>query len=419
MHQIPEDISGPVRRARGEVIGAGGRWLSEWSLRLILIVGAIWVLDIVVSKAWVVVLPILLAIVLSTVLWPIAGWMQRKRVPPALAAGLTMIGFLAVLAGVIAAIAPSVVNQSSELANKAVEGLHKVQEWITGPPLNVHPEQIDQAIQSLTGKLQSSATMVASGVFSGVSTAGSMIVTILLVLVLVFFFIKDGPRFLPWLRQTTGSPAARHFETVASRMWETLGGFIRTQAQVALIDAVFIGAGLFFLGVPLAGALAVITFFAAFIPIVGAFVAGGLAVLIALVGNGLTTALFVLLLIFVVQQVEGNVLSPMMQSKSMNLHPAIVLLAVAGGGSLWGIVGAFLAVPLAAVIAVLFRYLDEQIAERSADVLLSEAGDHPSEAILAEAAQLRDEAHHSDADDSGDERPDSASVITKLAFWRR
>lgn len=422
MHQIPEDISGPVRRARGEVIGAGGRWLSEWSLRLILILGAIWALDIVISKAWVVVLPVLLAIVLSTVLWPITGWMQRKRVPPALAAGLSMIGFFAVIVGVLSAIAPSIVSQSSELANQAVEGLQKVEAWVTGPPLNVNPEQIEQATQALTSKLQESASMVAQGVFSGVSTAGSMIITILLVLVLVFFFIKDGPRFLPWLRQTTGSPASEHFVTVASRMWDTLGGFIRTQAQVALIDAVFIGAGLFFLSVPLAGALAVITFFAAFIPIVGAFVAGGLAVLIALVGNGLTTALFVLLLIFVVQQVEGNVLSPLMQSKSMNLHPAIVLLAVTGGGSLWGIVGAFLAVPLAAVVAVLLRYLDEQIAERSADLLVAEAGPNPSDEILAEAEQLREGAHHgadeSDAADKDDERPRPKSLLARIVFWR-
>lgn len=418
MDPIPEEISGPIRRARGEVIGQGGRWLAEWSLRLILIVGALWVLDMVISRAWVVVLPVLLAIVLSTVLWPFAGWMQRKGTPPALAAGLTMLGFLAILAGVVAAIAPSVVSQSTELANKAIEGLHKVQEWITGPPFNVQPEQINQFVSTLTNKLQSSATTVAQGVFSGVSTAGSMLVTGMLVLVLAFFFIKDGPRFLPWLRQTTGSPASRHFETVATRMWDTLGGFIRTQAKVAMIDAVFIGAGLFILGVPLAGALAVITFFGAFIPIVGAFVAGGLAVLIALVGNGLTTALFVLLLILVVQQIEGNVLSPMMQSKSMNLHPAIVLLAVTAGGSLWGIVGAFLAVPVAAVIAVLIRYIDEQIAERSADVLLEEAGENPPPEIVAEALKLREEARHlTDPDEDAPAKPHP--VLAKLAFWRR
>ena len=399
MDEPAMDLSGPARRARGEVIGSGGRWLAEWSLRLILIAGAFWVLDIALSKAWVVVLPVLLAIVLSTVLWPIAGWMQRRRVPPAVSATITMLGAFAVLGGVLTALAPSVVDQSSELTGKAIEGLNKVQDWLTGPPLNVRPEQIDEAVEAVTGKLQSSAAQVTQAVFTGISTAGSMLVTILLVLVLCFFFIKDGPRFLPWLRRTTGGPASQHIEVVSTRMWWTLGSFIRTQAIVALIDAVFIGAGLFLLGVPLAGALAVITFFAGFVPIVGAFVAGGLAVLIALVGNGLTTALFVLVLIIVVQQLEGNVFSPVLQAKSMNLHPVIVLLSVALGGSLWGIVGAFLAVPISAVVAVLVRYLDEQISERSADVMLEDAGSHPPDAIVAEAERLRDLAQHDGEDE--------------------
>ncbi len=351
-------------RTRGEVIGKGGRWLAEWSLRLLLILGALWAIDVVLSRAWVIVLPVLLAVVVSTVLWPISGWLQRHRMPPAAAASLAMFAMVVVIAGVIALIVPSVMDQIGPLADRATEGVQKVQDWITGPPFNVRPDQIDQAVQAVTSKMQSSATTIAQGVFSGVSTAGSLVVTGLLIVVLVFFFIKDGPRFLPWLHRSTGSPVSRHTEEVLRRMWATLGGFIRTQAVVAFIDAFFIGIGLLILGVPLAGVLAVITFFGGFVPIVGAFVAGALAVLVALVASGLTKALIVLALIIAVQQLEGNVLSPMLQSKSMDLHPVVVLLAVTAGGSLWGIVGAFLAVPVAAVAAVLVRYVDEQIEAR-------------------------------------------------------
>lgn len=158
-------------------------------------------------------------------------------------------------------------------------------------------------------------------------------------------------------------------------MWDTLGGFIRTQALVSLIDAVFIGAGLLILGVPLAPVLAILTFIGGFIPIVGAFVAGALAVLVALVANGLTTAIIVLIIILAVQQIEGNVLQPVLQSKSMKLHAVIVLLAVAAGSSLYGIVGAFLAVPVAAVAAVVIRYIGEQIDERASDNEPMPAGD--------------------------------------------
>ena len=147
--------------------------------------------------------------------------------------------------------------------------------------------------------------------------------------------------------------------------WSTLSGFIRTQALVSGIDAVFIGAGLLIVGVPLAIPLAVLTFFGGFVPIVGAFVVGAVAVLVALVSNGLTGALIILGVIIVVQQLEGNVLSPWLQSQSMNLHAAVVLLSVTLGSTLFGIVGAFLAVPTAAVAAVVLRYLEEQVTERA------------------------------------------------------
>ena len=146
---------------------------------------------------------------------------------------------------------------------------------------------------------------------------------------------------------------------------------------MSFIDAFFIGLGLVILGVPLALVLAVLTFFGGFIPIVGAFVAGALAVLVALVANGLTTALIVLAIIIAVQQIEGNLLQPLLQSRTMKLHAVVVLLAVTAGASLYGIPGAFLAVPVAAVAAVLVRYLGEQLDAATADPSGSTVGSTP------------------------------------------
>lgn len=362
-------------RDRGEVIGAGGVWLAKWSLCIAAIALGAVVLGWLLEKLWVVVLPVLLAIVVSTVLWPPTRALTKRGVPPAGAASITLLVAFALFGGVIALIVPSVVDQAPELANKATEGIQQVQDWLQGPPINLQDEQIDTAIHALTAKVQESGTAIASGVFSGVTTAGSMIVTLGLVLVLAFFFVKDGPRFIPWLHRVGGGRAGRHLEEVLMRMWDTLGGFIRTQALVSLIDAVFIGAGLLILGVPLAPVLAIITFIGGFVPIVGAFVAGALAVLVALVANGLTTALIVLAIILAVQQIEGNVLQPVLQSKSMKLHAVVVLLAVAAGSSLFGIVGAFLAVPVAAVAAVVIRYLGEQIDHRLEKDALLDAAD--------------------------------------------
>ncbi|WP_420751648.1 AI-2E family transporter [Rhodococcus sp. O3] len=349
---------------RGTVIGAGGIWLAKVSACVVLIAAGAVVLGWIIEKMWVVVLPVALAIVVSTVLWPPTRALMKRRVPPAAAASVTLLLFFAVVGGIIAGIVPSVVSQAPELGNKATEGIHKVEDWIQGPPFNLRDEQLENAVQVVVEKVQGSAATIASGVFSGVSTAGSLLVTLALVLVLTFFFIKDGPRFIPWLHAVGGGRAGRHLEEVLVRMWDTLGGFIRTQALVSFIDAFFIGLGLVILGVPLAPVLAILTFIGGFIPIVGAFVAGALAVLVALVANGLTTAIIVLVIIIAVQQLEGNVLQPVLQSRSMHLHAVIVLLAVTAGSSLFGIVGAFLAVPVAAVAAVVIRYIGEQIDER-------------------------------------------------------
>ena len=366
------------RPDRGVLIGRGAMWLAKWSLCLVAIAAGWWVIDYVLAKFWVVVLPVVLAIVVSTVLWPPTRALMKVGLKPAAATSITIVGFVVFLSAVIALIVPSVIDQVPDLANRTTDGVNKVREWLRGPPLNVADEQMSSAVSAIVEKLQSSASRIASGVFTGVTTAGSMVVALFLVLVLTFFFLKDGRRFIPWLHSVIGTGAGRHVEAVLLRSWDTLGGFIRTQALVSFIDAFFIGLGLVILGVPLALVLAVLTFFGGFIPIVGAFVAGALAVLVALVANGLTTALIVLAIIIAVQQLEGNLLQPMLQSRSMKLHAVVVLLAVTAGGSLYGIPGAFLAVPVAAVAAVLVRYLGEQLDAATADPSGSTVGSTPA-----------------------------------------
>ena len=361
---------------RGGAIGGGLTWLATWSLRLVLIAVAAVGLGMLVGRLWTVVLPVLLALLLASVLWPPTAWLRRHRMPPAAAALLVLLGFLVVLFGILGGIAPSVTSQVGDIASQAVGGLQKVQSYVTGPPLNLADAQVDAAVQGLTDRLQASATTLASGVLSGVTAVGSALVTGALALVLTFFFLKDGPRFLPWLTGVVGQRAGRHLEPVLTRSWATLGSFIQGQAAVGLVDAVLIGIGLLVVGVPLALPLAVFTFFGGFVPIVGAFVVGALAVLVALVTKGTTAALIVLAIIFAVQQIEGNVLQPILQGRSLGLHPGLVLVAVAAGGGLFGIAGAFLSVPVAAVAAVVLRYLGE--------VLDGRAGDRARPATVAE-----------------------------------
>jgi predicted PurR-regulated permease PerM len=350
---------------RGRAIGDGVTWTARWSLRLVLVSAGAVLLWLLIAALWSVVLPTLLAVILATVLWPPTAWLRRHRFPPALAAATVLLGGVLVLAGLITLISTSVSGSISQIATSATTGIQAIRDWLSGPPLNLGQSQLDEYIQQATAQLQQSVSTIATSVVTGVGGVASGVVTGLLTLVLAFLFVKDGPRFLPWVRTVAGTGAGGHIAEVLRRIWKTLGDFIRTQAVVALVDSVLIGAGLLILGVPLAIPLAVLTFLGGFVPIVGAIVAGALGVLVALVSNGFTTAVIVLVIIVAVQQIEGNVLQPILQSRSLGLHSAVVLLAVTGGSTLYGIAGAFLAVPAAAAAAVIVRYLGERVDERT------------------------------------------------------
>ena len=341
-------------------------WLSRWTLRWLVIALGLVLLGWVVQALWSILLPIVLALILTTVLEPPARWLERRlQLPAALAAAASIVGALVVVAGVVLFLAPTVGPQVSEIGDSAAEGLGEIDRWIQDSRLGITADQVDSALGAAQDRLRSSASSIASGVLVGVGAITSALITLVLTLVLSFFFLKDGRHFLPWLSGLAGSRAGRHLSEVGSRTWDTLGGFVRTQALVGLIDAVLIGVGLLIVGVPLALPLAVLTFVAAFAPIVGAITVGVLAVLVALVANGWMAALIVLVLVLVVQQLEGNLFLPWLQGRTLNLHAAVVLLTVVLGSTLFGVAGAFLGVPAVAVLAVVLRYVNDLVTERT------------------------------------------------------
>ncbi|MBD3551663.1 AI-2E family transporter [Streptomyces sp. SP18CM02] len=339
------------------------RTSARASAEVLLVLVAAWVALWVLGRMWSVVWPLIVALFLTTLTWPLARFLRTHGWRPALAASAVTVFALLVGAGIVALIAVPVADQSGELAERVVAGIDKLREWAAGPPLNIGDDQITGALDTATAKLQDSVGSVVTTAVTGVSTVVNGLVTAVLAVFLMFFFLKDGPRFLPWLTHQLPGRLAVDIPEVAARSWDTLGAFVRSQAAVGLLDAVFIGLGLWILGVPLVLPLAVLTFVSAFVPIIGALFAGFVAVVIALVSNGLMDALLVLVIIVVVQQLEGNVFQPMIQSRGLGLHAAVVLLAVTLGGSLAGVVGSLLAVPLAALIGVFWKYLREQLAE--------------------------------------------------------
>jgi predicted PurR-regulated permease PerM len=323
---------------------------SELGWRFLVVVGAIAVLAYGLWYVRLVALPAFLALLLSTILVPPARALRRRGLRPALATAIVFFGGLLVLAGVAALIVPPFAEEIGTLSDTITGGAQELGRLIANA-FGLSHEDVQSAIDGLSRKLHASGGEIASGVLSGAVIVGQIVAAALLTLVLLFFYVKDGPGLWRWtvrLFPTGIRPRVDH----AGRMsWLVLSAYVRGQVLVATVDAVFIGIGLAIVGLPLVLPLAVLIFVAAFVPIIGAFTAGAAAVLIALVSKGAGAALVVLAINLAVQQLEGNVLYPMIMRKTIELHPVATLLIVGAGGVIAGVIGALVAVPIAAVVA--------------------------------------------------------------------
>ena len=235
-------------RDRAVVIDEGLGVMQKWGLRIVVLAAAGLVIGWIIGHTWVVILPVALALIVTTILGPPAAWLRSKGWPSPLAAAAVMLSFIGVIVGIIAILTPQVAGQATEVAKSASDGLQKVRDWLTCEPLNLSDGQITRAIEALQEKLQSSATSIGSGIFSTIGAATSVIVNLILVLMLTFFFVKDGHKFLPWVKVIAGQRAGGHLVEVANRAWDTLGGFIRVHSIVSLIYAAILGAGLAIIG---------------------------------------------------------------------------------------------------------------------------------------------------------------------------
>ncbi|PPF11984.1 AI-2E family transporter [Rathayibacter rathayi] len=324
-----------------------GRFATR-CLQLVVVLLLVSVLVFAMTQLTLVLIPVMIALILAAAIHPVLAFLRRKGVPSILATWLALIGLLAILGAVAWLITVAVRNQWDELVSSASDGITSLQDYVQHLPFEITDEQIESARQSVVGFLTSSS--FGSGALAGVSAAANFVTGLVLMIVVLFFFMKDGPKIWEFLlRPFTGSGYERA-RRVGHKTVDVLGGYVRGTATVAAVDAIGIGVALAIIQVPLAIPLAVIVFLTAFIPIVGATAAGILAALVALVANGPGAALIVIVVVIAVNQLEGNFLQPVVMARSLKLHPLIVLIALTVGTVLAGIVGAVLAVPVAAVV---------------------------------------------------------------------
>ncbi len=328
--------------------------------RLLAILAAVGATVYALAYLRVVVLPVIIALLLSTVLRPPTRWLMRHRFSDAAAAGTVMLVAVAVLASALAMAGAAVARQFSDLADSVQDGVREASDVLAQPPFNLSKADIQDKIDEGVDKLSDSSSELTGGALHGAILVGEVVTGLIITLLLLFFFLKDGPGLWRWIAGTFGGRQRTRLDELAERCYAALSGYVRGLVLVGAADATMIGTGLLILGVPLVLPLMLLTFLAAFVPLIGAFGAGLAAVLIALVSGGLVKALIVLGLVIAVQQVEGHLLYPIIMGRTVNVHPIAVILALATGGILAGIIGVFISVPIVTVAATALAYLREQ-----------------------------------------------------------
>lgn len=348
------------------------RVATAYAWRFLVIAGAVAVAIWLVIQLKLLVIPLLIAILVSALLYPAFTFMLRHRVPRWLAIVVSVISTLAVVTGLLWLAIWQITRQWGSVRARTVDAIAEFRLYLIDGPLGLTADQIDDALDQAWTFTQQQASLLWSGALALGSTLGHVVTGALLTLFILLCILADGGEIWRWMTRLFPIHARAAVDGAGRAGWVTVVNYARTQLLVATIDATGIGLGAFLLGVPLAIPIGVLVFLGAFVPFVGAVVTGSVAVFLALVYNGPWIALWMLVVVLGVQQLEGHVLQPLLMGSAVKVHPLAVVLVVAGGALIAGIPGALFAVPLAAFINVVAVYLLRkawQTGERPTDLI--------------------------------------------------
>ncbi|WP_425830092.1 AI-2E family transporter [Streptomyces fractus] len=335
----------------------GLRVAAEAGWRFLVLAGTLWVLMRVISSVQLVIFAFIAALLITALLQPTVARLMRRGVPRGLATALTAIlGF--VIMGLVGWFVVWQVQENiDQLSEQVQDGIDDLRRWLLNSPFHVTDGQINDIAKSLRDAVGANTDEITSAGLEGVTVIVEALTGVLLTMFSTLFLLYDGRRIWEWTLGLVPAQARPGIAGAGPRAWRTLTAYVRGTVIVALIDAIFIGLGIFFLGVPMAVPLAVFIFLFAFVPLVGAVVSGALAVVVALVTQGVFVAVMTLGVVLAVQQIEGHILQPFILGRAVRVHPLAVVLAVAAGGMVSGIGGAVVAVPLVAVTNTVVGYL--------------------------------------------------------------
>ncbi|MEU3251922.1 AI-2E family transporter [Streptomyces sp. NPDC006997] len=355
----------------------GVRVAAEAGWRLLVLAGTVWVLMRIISAVQLVVLAFVASLLITALLQPTVARLRRYGVPRGPATALTaVLGF--VVMGLIGwFVTWQVMENIDNLSDQVQDGIDELRRWLLDSPFHVTDKQINEIAESLRDAVGANSDEITSAGIEGVTVVVETLTGILLAVFSTLFLLYDGRRIWEWSLKLVPAAARPGVAGAGPRAWRTLTAYVRGTVVVALIDAIFIGLGIYFLDVPMAVPLAVFIFLFAFIPLVGAVVSGALAVVVALVTQGVFTAVMTLAVVLAVQQIEGHILQPFILGRAVRVHPLAVVLSVTAGGMIAGIGGAVVAVPLVAVTNTVVGYLRGYAEQTARARLAAEASGPP------------------------------------------
>lgn len=338
----------------------GVRVAAAWSWRLILIGIAIAAFVWLVSKVAILVVPLVIALLLSALLYPIVHAFEKRNLPRGLGVVTALVAFLVAVVGLVWLIVSQLRSGFGDVARKATQTWNSILDWIESAPFGLSAEQVNSFFEQILKTISDNQGQIWSGALSVTTTAGQLVAGSLLMLFSLIFLLIDGKRIWYWVLGFFPKRAHAAADAAGKNGWVSVGQYVRVQVLVAFMDAVGIGLGAVILGVPLPIPIAILVFLGSFIPFLGAISTGALAVFIALVYNGPVNALIMLGVVILVNQIEGHVLQPLVMGSAVKVHPLGVVLAVSAGALLAGIPGALFAVPLTAAASAMVDTLVER-----------------------------------------------------------
>lgn len=350
-----EDRTEQLQRRRGlgvPEVPPGLDRAAALAWRALVVAAALWVVLYVLARLQVVVLPVFAALVVATVLVPPVSWLRDRGLRPALATAIAFLAAFAVAAGVVAVVVPPLTNQIGVLGVTLEAALEDIERWVVeDAPGNITQEEIDDAKAALGDAFDEAVSSVGQeAIIDGAMLAAELVAGLLIALVASFFLVKDGPVIQRWVLELSPPRRRPLLRRLAGRAWWTLGGYVRGTAIFGVIEATIFGVSMLILGADVILPVVAITLVAPFLPLVGGLLSGVVATLVVLVTAGTTEAVIMGIIAIVVHQFDNDVLNPLIYGRTVQLHPLVILAALTSGIALGGLLGAVIAVPVAAVI---------------------------------------------------------------------